>query len=318
MFPACLSSLSPPSPFLNPGITQSVFMDERREVFVLSDNNNVERRRVRNKVCVTAGGGGVCECVRGQRRAPPLLSCYSSSSLCFLPLAGPWPFLREPFWGLRRCPRSCSVHGTPPCPSSLSRSESECMRAEEVGAGTGFRRPGRWVVEEEKKRKRHETEWCTQISQMESFKTSVGWRYSLLSWPLFYYLTSRSNMKQHIYYILYLIQMPVLLSRSIFLFLGSAGKSSHDLQLKKNSCPYSQRVLSVLIDELLEAPQQVSTSQNIQTCSRVDNVNNLWPKDYRTDPCNVWSQFDEEEEQTRLEAGHSVFRYTDFGHHNSK
>lgn len=65
---------------------------------------------------------------------------YSSSSLCFLLRAGPWPFLREPFWGRRRCPRSCSFHGTPFCPSSLSRSESERMRAEEVGAGMGFSR----------------------------------------------------------------------------------------------------------------------------------------------------------------------------------
>lgn len=79
---------------------------------------------------VTVGGGPF----------PRLLRRYSNSSRCFLPRAGPWPFLREPFWGRSRCPRSCSFQVTPFCPSSLSRSESECMRAEEVGAGMGFRR----------------------------------------------------------------------------------------------------------------------------------------------------------------------------------
>lgn len=90
-------------------------------------------------------------CVRAAVSSP-LLSCYSCSSLCFLALTGPWPFLREPFWGLRSCPRSWSVHGIPPCPSSLSRSESECMRAEEVGAGTGFRRAERERGEQKRKK----------------------------------------------------------------------------------------------------------------------------------------------------------------------
>lgn len=110
--------------------------------FLCWKTNKREKGRVRSRGGETAGGGGVS--ARGQRRAPPpLLPCYSSSSLCFLPLTGPWPFLREPFCGRRRCPRSCSIHGTPPCPSSLSRSESECMRAEEVGAVTGFSRAAR-------------------------------------------------------------------------------------------------------------------------------------------------------------------------------
>lgn len=124
-----------------------VFMDERCEVSVLTNRKSEEqrgcdswRRCVRAYVCVY--------------ELPPLLSCYSSSSLCFLPLTGPCPFLREPFWGRRRCPRSCSVHGTPPCPSSLSRSESECMRAEEVGAGTGFKRAGLCMCEEKEDRKK--------------------------------------------------------------------------------------------------------------------------------------------------------------------
>lgn len=114
--------------FRNQGSAQCIFMDERREVFVLN-NNQRERGRMRKR--------GVCE---GSSELP-FLSCYSNSSLCFFPLTGPWPFLMEPFWGRRRCPRSCSVHRSPPCPSSLSRSESECMRAEEVGAGTGLIRP---------------------------------------------------------------------------------------------------------------------------------------------------------------------------------
>lgn len=101
---------------------------------------------------VTAGWRAVWVCEGSSELPLLLLSCYSSSSLCFLPLTGPWPFLREPFWGRKRCPRSCSVHGTPPCPSSLSRSESECIRAEEVGAGTGFMRAGRRQVEDRKKR----------------------------------------------------------------------------------------------------------------------------------------------------------------------
>ena len=136
-----VSSMSfPLSLSLNPGVPLSVFMDERCEVFVLKNNKRI-RGRVRSR--------GVEEGCTRAAASSPLLSCYSSSSRCFLPRTGPWPFLREPFWGRRRCPRSCSVHGTPPCPSSLSRSESECMRAEEVGAGTGFIRAGRWVVVQE-------------------------------------------------------------------------------------------------------------------------------------------------------------------------
>lgn len=124
----------------NSRITPSVFRDERCEVFVLKSNM---RERVRNRGVRQPGQE---EEEEGRVRAAdssPLLSRYSRSSLCFLALVGPWPFLMEPFWGRRSCPRSCSVHGTPPCPSSLSRSESECMRAEEVGAVTGFRRAGR-------------------------------------------------------------------------------------------------------------------------------------------------------------------------------
>lgn len=67
-------------------------------------------------------------------------SHYRNSSLCFLVLWGPWPLRKEPFWGRSRWPRSRSVQGTPACPSSLSRSESECMRADEEGVGTGFSR----------------------------------------------------------------------------------------------------------------------------------------------------------------------------------
>lgn len=115
-------------------------MDERCEVSVLKNNEGTPEEEQQG---VAAASG-----MRGGQRAAPLLSCYSSSSRCFLPLTGPMPFLREPFWGRRRCPRSCSVHGTPPCPSSLSRSESECMRAEEVGAGTGFMRTAREEKEE--------------------------------------------------------------------------------------------------------------------------------------------------------------------------
>lgn len=136
----CFQHVFPLFLLVNPAITQSVLMDERCEVFVLKDQQK-RKRKSEEQEGETAGGGGVS--VRGQRRAPPPLPCYSSSSRCFLPLTGPWPFLREPFCGRRRCPRSCSVHGTPPCPSSLSRSESECMRAEEVGAVTGFRRAAR-------------------------------------------------------------------------------------------------------------------------------------------------------------------------------
>lgn len=57
---------------------------------------------------------------------------YSSSSRGFLALGASWPLFREPFWGRSRWPHSW--------PSSLSRSESECMRAGDVGPGTGFRR----------------------------------------------------------------------------------------------------------------------------------------------------------------------------------
>lgn len=126
-------------PLPNSGISQSVFTEEKCEVFVLKTNEG-ERGGVKGKSCVRAAVSS------------PLLSCYSCSSLCFLALTGPWPFLREPFWGLRSCPRSWSVHGIPPCPSSLSRSESECMRAEEVGAGTGFRRAERERGEQKRKK----------------------------------------------------------------------------------------------------------------------------------------------------------------------
>ena len=78
--------------------------------------------------------------------APP--ACYSSSSLCgFLPRAGPRPFRSVPFCGRSSWPRSRSAQATPPWPSSLSRSESERMRAEEVGGGTAFRRAGGGVTE---------------------------------------------------------------------------------------------------------------------------------------------------------------------------
>lgn len=62
----CFQHVFPLSLFLNPGITQSVFMDERSESFVLSINKR-ERGRVRNR--------GVWQleevCVWGQQRAPP-------------------------------------------------------------------------------------------------------------------------------------------------------------------------------------------------------------------------------------------------------
>lgn len=47
--------------FINSGITQSVFINERCEVSVLK-NNKRETGRVRNREGVTAGGG-VCMCV---------------------------------------------------------------------------------------------------------------------------------------------------------------------------------------------------------------------------------------------------------------
>lgn len=134
MFPACFSSRPLPK------IRCRTVCLRGWEVWGFCVEEQQKRNRKSEEQRGVTAGGGVC--VRAAASSP-LLPCYSSSSLCFLPLAGPWPFLREPFWGRRRCPRSCSVHGTPPCPSSLSRSESERMRAEEVGAGTGFRRAGR-------------------------------------------------------------------------------------------------------------------------------------------------------------------------------
>lgn len=67
MFPACFSSFF----FLNPGITQFVFMNERCEVSVLK-NNKRETGEVRKRVGVIAGGGGVR--VRAAASSPlPLL-----------------------------------------------------------------------------------------------------------------------------------------------------------------------------------------------------------------------------------------------------
>lgn len=97
----------------------------------------------RSRKCVEQRGvtvSGSFLFVKVALELPTSSNRYSNSSRCFLLRAGPWPFLKEPFWGRRRCPRSCSFQGTPFCPSSLSRSESECMRAEEVGAGMGFSR----------------------------------------------------------------------------------------------------------------------------------------------------------------------------------
>lgn len=152
MFPACFSSLS---------LIKSRYhslSSWMRGVRFLCWRTTKEKERVRNRGVWQLEEG----CVRAAASSP-LLSCYSSSSLCFLPLAGPWPFLREPFWGRRRCPRSCSVHGTPPWPSSLSRSESECMRAEEVGAGTGFIRAGRRVMVQENRQEKRKKEYDVKM-----------------------------------------------------------------------------------------------------------------------------------------------------------
>lgn len=121
-----------------PAVKQSIFITQRCEVSCC-ERTTEEKQEEWRAMGLSGQRRCVFVCVRPAKGCPPP-SCYSSSSRCFLALVGPWPFLREPFWGRSRCPRSCSVHGTPPCPSSLSRSESECMRAEEVGAGTGFKR----------------------------------------------------------------------------------------------------------------------------------------------------------------------------------
>lgn len=124
----CVQCLQPSS---------SVFRVESCEVFY------VLKEPWRSRKCVEQRGVTVLGSflfVKVALELPTSSYRYSNSSRCFLLRAGPWPFLKEPFWGRRRCPRSCSFHGTPFCPSSLSRSESECMRAEEVGAGMGFSR----------------------------------------------------------------------------------------------------------------------------------------------------------------------------------